>query len=313
MSFYEGLSCPVCAKPLLPDEDIVVCPQCGLPHHRVCWKSVGQCYEHSKHGTAQQWSRNAAPQQEVHTNTTESTNLCPKCQWNNTEYAEFCSRCGTSLSSAEWHSAANQAPPPPPVWNFDPFSTGYGNSDETIGDVKADDLTAMVGNNAYYYMTRFRRMAHGGSCGWNWCAFLFPSYWLFYRKQYALGSIYFFVMFLSGVLASLACAPVLTAETDAAMMAAMQQIPGHVLFIPCVIISLISFTLQIVLGLKGNQFYYNHCCKKIKTIREKTPDLTPAELRTYGGVSFASVILLYVIASVFDMVLTTILNSFNLF
>ena len=48
VSYYEGLSCPVCAKAFTADEDIVVCPQCGLPHHRACWKSVGQCYAHDK-------------------------------------------------------------------------------------------------------------------------------------------------------------------------------------------------------------------------------------------------------------------------
>ena len=161
-------------------------------------------------------------------------------------------------------------------------------------------------------MTRFRRIAYGGSGGWNWCAFLFPQYWLFYRKQYMLGSICFFVMFLSSILATVVCAPILAAESDAAMTAAMQEVSGHILFIPCVMVSLISFALQIVLGLLGNQFYYNHCCKKIKTIREKTPDISSAELRTYGGTSFAAVVLLYVSATVLDMVVSTILNSFNL-
>ena len=313
MSYFEGLSCPVCVKPFTHEDDIVVCPQCGLPHHRACWKSVGHCYEEAKHGTDQQWKRDggvSAAQASPAPSATSDANICPKCQTENAKYAEFCSRCGTPLSSVEWHSTAEQTSPP--VWTFDPFNAGYSNSDETIGDVKADDLTAMVGNNAHYYMTRFRRIARGESGGWNWCAFLFPSYWLFYRKQYALGSLLFVVAFLSSALASLVCAPIFAAQTDAAVMIAMQEVAGHVLFIPCVIISLISFALQIVLGLKGNRFYYNHCCKKIKSIREKTPDLTSAELRTYGGTSFASVILLYAIASVFDVVLSTLLSSFNL-
>ena len=57
VSYFEGLSCPVCNNPFVSDDDIVVCPQCGLPHHRECWKSIGQCFEHAKHGTSQQWSR----------------------------------------------------------------------------------------------------------------------------------------------------------------------------------------------------------------------------------------------------------------
>ena len=31
MQNYEGCSCPVCKKPFLPSDDIVVCPECGAP------------------------------------------------------------------------------------------------------------------------------------------------------------------------------------------------------------------------------------------------------------------------------------------
>ena len=38
MFFYEGCQCPVCGKSFQESDDIVVCPQCGAPHHRECWK-----------------------------------------------------------------------------------------------------------------------------------------------------------------------------------------------------------------------------------------------------------------------------------
>lgn len=311
MAYYEGLSCPVCQKAFLPNEDIVVCPQCGLPHHRACWKSIGECYATAKHGTEEQWSRDTAPQQSASTNT-QTNNICPKCQKNNAEYAEFCSRCGTPLATGDWYSAPTQTPPP--AWNYYAPQYTYGNtySNESIDGIEAEDLAAIVGNNQQYYMPRFRRMADGKSDGWNWAAFLFPQYWLFYRKQYLLGSIYLFVALLFSVVYSIIAAPLQAAETNAAMMTAMQDMQNHVLFYPWMALSLINLTLSVLLGIKGNQFYYNHCRNRIHTIREKTPDLSAAELRTYGGTSVGAVIIGYVIAQFFTMLISFFLFSSNL-
>ena len=31
---YTGIPCPVCHKEFTPEDDIVVCPECGAPYHR---------------------------------------------------------------------------------------------------------------------------------------------------------------------------------------------------------------------------------------------------------------------------------------
>ena len=46
--FKEG-SCPVCNRPFGEDDDIVVCPECGTPHHRECWQLVGHCVNKGLH------------------------------------------------------------------------------------------------------------------------------------------------------------------------------------------------------------------------------------------------------------------------
>ena len=40
---YKGVSCPVCGQPFQEGDDIVVCPECGAPHHRACYKQLGHC------------------------------------------------------------------------------------------------------------------------------------------------------------------------------------------------------------------------------------------------------------------------------
>ena len=40
---YKGVSCPVCGQEFKEGDDIVVCPECGAPHHRSCYKQLGNC------------------------------------------------------------------------------------------------------------------------------------------------------------------------------------------------------------------------------------------------------------------------------
>ena len=58
---YEGAKCPVCHAYLMEDDDIVVCPDCGAPHHRECWKSLGHCGCEELHAQGKAWTM---PQQE---------------------------------------------------------------------------------------------------------------------------------------------------------------------------------------------------------------------------------------------------------
>ena len=44
MADYKGNTCPVCKQKFKEADDIVVCPDCGTPYHRECWKrSVSAC------------------------------------------------------------------------------------------------------------------------------------------------------------------------------------------------------------------------------------------------------------------------------
>ena len=49
MEFTEN-KCPVCDKQFKKGDDIVVCPECGAPHHRECYEKVVHCHFADKHG-----------------------------------------------------------------------------------------------------------------------------------------------------------------------------------------------------------------------------------------------------------------------
>lgn len=233
MFFYEGYTCPVCKREFKETDDIVACPKCGAPHHRECWKLEGHCHYAEDHDTPRQWKRpeEAAPVASDPAGPAAPSHptgkICPHCGQQNTEFAEFCSRCGQELPASDWTSAPPsggnpyQAPPSqPPYGGQAPYGSaqppygqqvppygrpgGYGEytpfrmpvfdpyggvpHEETIEDVSAEDLVTFTGSNSAYYLPKFYKMSRGGSkCVWNWASFFLTPYWLLYRKNFLSG------------------------------------------------------------------------------------------------------------------------------
>lgn len=44
-------TCPYCQSPIEPQADTVVCPLCGIPHHRECWEENRRCTTYGCRGT----------------------------------------------------------------------------------------------------------------------------------------------------------------------------------------------------------------------------------------------------------------------
>ncbi|MDR0222067.1 MAG: hypothetical protein LBI38_00815 [Oscillospiraceae bacterium] len=47
---FKGEQCPVCSKRFSDSDDVVVCPECGTPHHRSCHRERNECANASRHG-----------------------------------------------------------------------------------------------------------------------------------------------------------------------------------------------------------------------------------------------------------------------
>lgn len=305
MRYYEGLQCPVCHKGFSDTDDMVVCPQCGLPHHRNCWNTIGACAAEKDHNTPNQWSRDQAqaeatkgyvpPQGEP-----QNSQICPHCYTRNGEFSEFCSHCGRHLKATDWHSGQPMNEEPP-VAQYTPFRMGDVNPEvysasERIGDFSAADMAAMVGSNTRYYIPRFRRMAQNGSGGWNFCAFLFGPYWLLIRKMFVPGILLFVMQTVLSLATVILYEPLFNAVSESDVLSATEQIMQNPLFIPVAVLSLFLFAIRIVLGLRGNEYYKLVCEKKIIKAREKTPDISSAELTSAGGISIGITVLFYFVS-----------------
>lgn len=313
MYFYEGYKCPVCDKPFADGDDIVVCPQCGLPHHRACWAEDGHCRLRHLHGTAEQWERNKAnatstESSETKTNMREdrpTDQVCPRCRTRNPQYAEFCQHCGAQLNNTNaWSDSGNSKT----SYNeYQPFKTDSyehaNDGNEDVGGVSEKDLSAFVGQRANYYLPRFRRMARSGkNVSWNWAAFIFGPLWLLYRKMYTLGAVVILLELVQSVIAEIVFNAIGFRMTDdmsysewyVALESALMSSENLYFFISLWLISAIVFVLSIGLALYGNRLYRDHCYKTISRLRDKTPDLTAGELAASGGVSIAVTIIGYI-------------------
>lgn len=55
MSRFDNKLCPICRKPLTDKSDVVVCPECGTPHHRACYLAAGHCGVEQYHAQGFEW------------------------------------------------------------------------------------------------------------------------------------------------------------------------------------------------------------------------------------------------------------------
>lgn len=318
MFFYEGLQCPVCNRDLLPDEDIVACPQCGLPHHRQCWHREGHCHLEAFHGTEHQWTREeaiAAVKQDIPASA-ESTmppkagTVCPRCSATNPEYAEFCQRCGYEMSPKEWHSQSQPWYAQKPH-EFTPFTFTQKEDDDggdIIDDVPARDVAAVVNAKQDYYIPRFRRMSRAGAGGWNWAAFVFGAYWFLYRRMYLGGALLLLLNAVYSILGTIAFLRlgISVPFTQTIDISALDETQKYCL-LSIFVLTGIMLLIRILIAALANRLYKQHCVSVIKKSKERVPDISASELSQMGGVSYSVPAIGYMIYYVLIQVISLLL------
>lgn len=192
MPDYSTSRCPVCKKKFTAEDDIVVCPTCGTPHHRSCYLEAGQCANTELHANGESWAPEAAAAAEEQKLDGARPLRCSRCSTINPPETVYCQICGNKLEENPQNTGAYRQPdyngpsPIPPS----PFTTPFGgvDSDDVIGGVRVRDLTLFVGTSSFYFLPRFKEMEQGVvRVLWNWPALLFHFFYCFYRKMYKVG------------------------------------------------------------------------------------------------------------------------------
>lgn len=319
---FTQYKCPVCEKKFEPGDDVVVCPECGAPHHRECYEKNEHCFYEDKH--SQDFSFEAY--EAVNNQDSENaSNECPVCRFNNPPGVMFCTRCGTPLHKINQNQAADNknntgqytqqsqnyqsnrygnAQTPPPfgfgaagVPNFDPLA-GMNSEDEIASGIKVGEMAKFVGKNTNYFLMVFNRVKEYGKAKFNFSAFLLSGLYFLYRKMYVLGIIFSLLIIATNVAATyIRLTPEYTSAAQYVLSFASKGssiTPGDalsiwnkigIIYIP-EILTWVRYGLMLFSGLLANRLYLNHSVKRIRKIKEQNNgEKIDEKLTAKGGVN----------------------------
>lgn len=269
MSRFDNKLCPVCRRPLTDKSDIVVCPECGTPHHRACYLSLGHCGVQEYHASGFEWKgflpgeEPQEPQQEVSPENDEQTIGEPESEFSRDHRAEYPG--GTDYGSGTRDGSQDGFGQPMDIEEY-LRNLQRQTMDDTRGadGVSSRELSTFVGRSVMHYSQAFASFRAPVLPGQkrrkafiNLCAGFFAPIHQFYRRMDLLGAIMVLVEFLFYIPPLLLNAGIGTAD----VLANLQLVARG-----------ISFVAVILLCVFGDYLYYRYAVKRIRKIREKYDD-----------------------------------------
>ncbi|MBQ8740656.1 MAG: DUF2628 domain-containing protein [Clostridia bacterium] len=289
----SGEKCAVCKAYLFEEDDVVYCPECGAPHHRDCYSSIGHCALEEFHGTENQYkkpepvkeeeSREALPVQ-------SSIITCGMCGEKYETTDDFCPNCNTPNVIKTGGGR---------FVTFDFLGGVSGNTDLGNG-VTANEAKKFVLNNTHRYIPKFAGFKKGKKASWNWLAFLTPCGWLMSRKMYLLGAIIgaleiAFTMLsvpLTAALNQLDTSSVRGTMEMAALILENISSIGVTAVYAAAIGGFLSIALSIIIATFGDLIYRNRVISKVSEIKRESEDKAE-DYRKKGGISLFGAVLGY--------------------
>ncbi len=287
MSRYTGLLCESCKESFTDNDDIVVCPDCGAPHHRSCYEAQGHCALQEKHSDKFVWQAQR-PNTENEQRQASSI-ICPNCNAANPPLGRYCQMCGTPLesSSSAVPNASNA------YGQYSQGAQGYGtkqnsasNSNSNINferwdidGVSSQEISAYTGNGSYYFLRQFKLILRTQfNMSWNWSALIFNFFYFFYRKMYKVG----FALLGFYIVSSIPTFLCFFGPTDATttMMGVSIAYNSHMLnqVAPfATIINMMHLFLRIWCTIFANKLYLKTTLQNIKRFKSESgiPEGTP--------------------------------------
>ncbi len=286
MAHYTGVHCPVCDKKFTDEDDIVVCPVCGAPHHRACYQQEGHCAFEAQHIKGHTWE---PPKQEAHAGQGQnqqngaSSMVCPSCGANNPPSGLFCQICGTPLRktsdpAGQWQwQPPQQQPGPNPYANSNAYNASFGglSPDDQIDGVSVRDLALYVGPNSHYFLPRFKQIAEHSGLSFNFSAFLFHFVYFFYRKMYLIGTLLLLVAAMTFVPALFIAREYTVfvmenfADISVGIMPVFEPVNHLWAYRLLPYTRMVMFGMMFLLAFFANQLYMRHVFRQVRKIQER--------------------------------------------
>ena len=162
---YTGVKCPVCHEVFDDNSDVVVCPDCGTPHHRDCYNKIGECAFESKHQDNFTFVNPNKPEEPA----------APKVE---VKEVQKLTKENMPVNGVIGEMGYDQEGNSLPV-----YREIKGN--EKIGNYTVDDYASVVQKNTYKFIPRFLKMDKTDKkVSWNWAAFFLGPLYFAYRKMW---------------------------------------------------------------------------------------------------------------------------------
>lgn len=252
MSKFDNKLCPVCRSPFTENSEIVVCPECGTPHHRVCYLKNGKCGLEALHASGFVW-KGFLPDEQPEPQP-EPVNIDP-------HHAEYPAGVPTlpHIASDDDESGENY------IRGFIEDMRRRTEDDSRGADgVSGRELTCFVGRSVFHYSQAFSLFrANNGENGsrvricFNLCAGLFAPIHQFYRRMDGLGV----AVMLITVITSLPQLLYVSGVADYSFVMPLQML-----------LNIVNFCLTVALCLFGDYLYYRYSVRRIKKIRSRFDD-----------------------------------------
>lgn len=294
---YERQNCVHCGREFAKNDDIVVCPVCGTPHHRECWADGNGCGNASRHADGFVYDNPNS------SGASGSTEKCPACGNENPDTSLVCHKCGADLTKGGAQSTRGNAQGnttggmPFMSFDFTPPNDPYEKSTDTIDDVPVSKIAKRVLVKTEYYVPKFKKMSENKHpFSWNWAACLMPTcIWFYYRKCYLVGTLAAIFDIVLQVLFSGFVTSLTELSTAGYTEQAIAQMQG-LIFSPTGLTFLgITLVFRILMGLFGNAVYKMQVISDIKN-----------EKQSVGGVNIIAPVLGYFL---FSNITSIIINS----
>lgn len=283
---FQKYQCPVCHEQFKDGDDVVVCPECGAPHHRACYEQENRCFYEDSHGKDFSFEELNAPAEDEE----QIFHDAPADE----QEAEQ-EQSGADFDGAQGIPFGNM-----PFNILDPLA-GMKPEEEIAEGIKVSEAAKYVGKNTPYFLIVFKRLFDAHRSRFNFSAFLFTGVYFLYRKMYKIGIL---VTLLNIALILGATAIEMTPyyqECNTAVMnllfnpgaypadaagslELMRQLSFYA--VPALLrdVQLIIMALS---GIFANRLYYKHSCGKIREIKEQTQgEETGKRFEAAGGVNF---------------------------
>ena len=331
---FIGEKCPVCNNRFAADDDVVVCPECGAPHHRECYKITNKCAFEEYHGTGYKWERSAASEEK--NSSVEATVSCPECGFLNKESDVICSRCGSRLHSdtntedrtqqeqktgrfqgqgtyQDIFRGAETANGQETMFSFLGFDP-----EEDMGGSTLTEVTGFVRTNTLYYIPIFKRMKDlGTKISFNLSCLIFPNLYFANRRMW----LWAIIATIIEVICSLPSMIIVMA--DMASQGAF-AVPGADILSEFVsnhkddlyffneVFGMGFWVVKIVCCIFGNWLYYRFTLSSLKKLREQSEDkiITPGRLLSKGGTKPMNMIL---VLAVMGLISSAVIAAFTVY